>query len=429
MGNYYETGLKLQGSSVNQGADFNHYIIAKVNRITQSAFLAMKSASLTTLLTVAALSPLLATNGYFDHGYGIKSKGMAGAGIALAQDTLAPATNPAGLVQIADSADIGISVFRPDRGASLDGNYFDANGDSTFLIPNFGFKTTLAPGIAFGLPIFGNGGMNTSYAADIYGSSPLTMNLEQAFVAPTLAFALDGGHALGLSLIYARQTFEATGLENFGIANAGEDTAHGFGARIGFTAKLSERLSVGATYQSEIRNEPFHKYSGLFAERGDFDVPATYGIGAAYDFNQGTTLAFDVTRILYSGVQSVGNPNNFNGTNLGQPNGPGFGWEDTTTYKLGVSHKISEQLTVRAGYNHNTQPIPSSQTSLNVIAPGVVQDHVTLGLTWKLASGVEISAFYAKALEEDVQGDGSPTGAANLRMDQDSIGIGVAWPL
>lgn len=389
----------------------------------------MKTATRLSLLTLAAASPLVATNGYFDHGYGIKAKGMAGAGIALAQDTLAPATNPAGLVTIADSADIGLTLFRPDRGASLGGNYFDANGDSTFLIPNFGFKTTLAPSIALGLPIFGNGGMNTTYSENIYGSSPLSMNLEQAFVAPTLAFALDGGHALGLSLIYSRQTFEATGLEGFGLSNVGEDTAHGFGARIGFTAKLSERLMLGATYQSEIRNEPFNKYAGLFAEGGDFDVPATYGVGAAYDLGQGTTFAFDVTRILYSGVQSVGNPNNFDGTNLGQPNGPGFGWQDITTYKLGVSHKVSDQLTVRAGYNHNTQPIPSSQTSLNVIAPGVVQNHATLGLTWKLASGVEISGFYAKAFEEEVQGDGSPTGGANLRMDQDSIGIGISWPL
>lgn len=384
------------------------------------------------LLPLLVAAQALATNGYFDHGYGIKSKGMAGVGIALPQDTLAPAANPAGLVRVADSADIGLTLFRPDRGATnpFGGGYQDANGDASFLIPNLGYKTTLAPGIALGLPIFGNGGMNTTYSSPIFGPTPLTMNLEQAFVAPTLSFELDGGHALGLSLIYCRQTFEATGLQGFGVADAGEDAAHGFGARIGFLAKVTERLSVGATYQSEIRNEPFRRYSGLFAEQGDFDVPATYGIGAAYDLGQGTTLALDVTRILYSGVQSVGNPNTaFVGGVLGSDGGPGFGWRDTTTYKLGVAHKVSENLTLRAGYNHNTQPIPASQTTFNVIAPGVVRDHLTLGLTWKLASGVEISGFYAKALEESVKGDGTPAGASDLRMDQDSIGIGISWPL
>ena len=47
------------------------------------------------LLGSAAISPLaLATNGYFAHGYGIKSLGMAGVGFALPQDALAAASNP-----------------------------------------------------------------------------------------------------------------------------------------------------------------------------------------------------------------------------------------------------------------------------------------------------------------------------------------------
>ncbi|CAN1539424.1 hypothetical protein MCEMIEM28_01732 [Burkholderiaceae bacterium] len=43
----------------------------------------------------AALIPAHATNGYFSHGYGIKAKGMGGAGVALAQDGFAGANNPA----------------------------------------------------------------------------------------------------------------------------------------------------------------------------------------------------------------------------------------------------------------------------------------------------------------------------------------------
>ena len=39
------------------------------------------------------LTPMtaLATNGYFSHGYGTISKGMAGAGTALSQDSIAAA--------------------------------------------------------------------------------------------------------------------------------------------------------------------------------------------------------------------------------------------------------------------------------------------------------------------------------------------------
>jgi len=39
-----------------------------------------------------------ATNGYFAHGYGARSKAMAGVGAALPQDAMAAAVNPAGMV-------------------------------------------------------------------------------------------------------------------------------------------------------------------------------------------------------------------------------------------------------------------------------------------------------------------------------------------
>jgi len=384
------------------------------------------------LLTLFASAQLMATNGYFDHGYGIKAKGMGGAGIAFAQDALAPATNPAGAVLIPDSVEIGVSLFRPDRGATAlgpDGAYLDANGNAAFVIPDFGYKASLNPNLAFNLAIFGNGGMNTTYSAPIFGATPLTMNLEQAFVAPTLAWK-SGDHAVGASLILAHQRFKATGLEGFGVTNQETDTALGYGARLGYTAKVNGWLTVGATYQTRIRNERFDKYAGLFAEQGDFDVPSNFGVGLAAQATKDLTVALDVSRIRYSEVAAVGNPNTaFVGGVLGADNGPGFGWKDITVYKLGLAYVASPRLTLRAGYNHNTQPIPGGETTFNVIAPGVVQDHATLGFTWKLGENVELSGFVAHAFEKTVRGDGTPTGGFDLRMDQNSAGLSLNWLL
>lgn len=383
------------------------------------------------LFILAAASALQATDGYFDHGYGIKAKGMGGAGIAFAQDALAPATNPAGAVLIPDGVELGLSLFRPDRGATsiASGAYSDANGNASFLIPDFGYKTSLSPNLAFDLAIFGNGGMNTTYSVPVFGPTPLTMNLEQAFVAPTLAWK-SGDHAVGLSLILAHQRFKATGLEGFGIANPGTDTAFGAGARVGYTGKVNGWLTVGATYQSRILNERFDKYAGLFAEQGDFDVPSNFGVGLAAKASESLTVALDIGRIRYSEVAAVGNPNTaFSGGILGADNGPGFGWRDVTVYKLGLAYAASPRLTLRAGYNHSTQPITPDQTTFNVIAPGVVRDHATLGFTWKLTDRTELSGFYAHAFEETVRGDGTPTGGYDLRMDQNSVGLSLNWLL
>lgn len=80
-------------------------------------------------LAAALLAPVLAgaTNGYFSHGYGAKSQGMAGVGIALPQDALAAATNPAGTAAVGNRYDLGLTLFAPSRDASIIGNDFGAD--------------------------------------------------------------------------------------------------------------------------------------------------------------------------------------------------------------------------------------------------------------------------------------------------------------
>lgn len=96
------------------------------------------------LILLLAAPTAFATDGYFSHGIGVRAQGIGGAGIALPQDGLAAATNPAGTVFLADRVDAGLTLFRPKRDAAITGNGFgangvyDANGTSNFFIPEFG---------------------------------------------------------------------------------------------------------------------------------------------------------------------------------------------------------------------------------------------------------------------------------------------------
>ena len=382
------------------------------------------------LIVLLTASTALATDGYFDHGYGVKAKGLGGAGVAFAQDSLVVATNPAGLVDVADSHQVGLTWFSPDRSVTANGNTFDGNDDGSFYIPDFSYKTTLANGVAFGLAIFGNGGMNTGYQAPLFetpqpgSASNTSMDLSQLFIAPTWSWRVDGGHAFGISAILAGQRFKATGLEDFGIANSGYDSSFGGGARLGWTWQASQNLKVGATYQSRLWMTKFDKYDGLFAERGGFDIPSNYAVGFAYKIDPSLTWAFDVERIHYSEVNSVGNPG-APVAPLGAANGPGFGWKDVTVIKTGLAYEVSPTLTVRVGYNHTTQPIGASEVYFNQLAPGVVRHHATLGATWQVAAKTELSFFYAHAFDATVAGV-SPYPIA-LRMKQDSVGFSLNW--
>jgi long-chain fatty acid transport protein len=426
-------------------------------------------------VTAAMCAPMtaMATNGYFAHGYGIKAKGMAGAGVAFSQDALAAATNPAGMVLVGSRMDFGVEIFAPDResqssfGSSPVGgsSWYDGNDTSMFLVPEFGYNRMLNNTMSVGLAVYGNGGMNTDYSDGIYSNSPMNpaskgegtgVNLAQLFIAPTFSMKINKQHSFGVSLNLAYQQFEATGLSDFcgftppgaaalpagagcadgveGLSEQGKDSSTGYGLRIGWVGQLNDMVSVGATYQTRTQMSEFDKYDQLFAEQGDFDIPANYAIGINVQATPTTTVAFDIEKILYSDVKSIANPNNgWTGGALGTDDGPGFGWEDMTIYKLGVQHQLNKDLVIRAGLNVGSQPIPTGETQFNVIAPAVVEKHLTLGATMTLANGAELSGYYMHAFEETVKGD-SPAnpqdaGHGNLRMSQNAIGIAYGWDL
>jgi len=76
---------------------------------------------LVSVLLLAVTSPAFATNGYLSHGYGIKSRGLAGAGIALPQESMIIATNPAGISFLGNRVDVSAALFSPRRNYEVTG--------------------------------------------------------------------------------------------------------------------------------------------------------------------------------------------------------------------------------------------------------------------------------------------------------------------
>ncbi|WP_112069552.1 OmpP1/FadL family transporter [Herbaspirillum rubrisubalbicans] len=392
-----------------------------------------------------------ATDGYFQHGYGVRSQGAGGVGIALPQDGLAAASNPAGTAFVGDRLDVGLTWFSPTRGAEVTGNQgpvngsFDGSGKKNFFLPEIGWVKQINPQLAAGIAVYGNGGMNTTYRSGVplFGSGEAGVNLEQLFIAPNVAWKVNESHAFGLAVNFAYQRFEAKGLSNFdnalfssspgNVTDRGTDTSTGWGLHLGYIGKITPDLTVGLTWSSKIKASKFDKYQGLFSDGGSFDIPENYGIGLAYKLTPALTLAADVNKIVYSGVSSVAAPiANFASARLGSSTGPGFGWQDVTVYKIGTVYEVTPNLTLRAGYNHASQPIPSSQTLFNILAPGVVQDHVSVGGTYKLAGGGEVSLAYTHAFKKTINGAASipPSfggGNANVHLEEDILGVAYTW--
>jgi len=405
-----------------------------------------------------------ATNGYFAHGYSTAEKGLAGAGVAHSQDALASATNPAGLVKVGERMDIGAALFNPNRqytASSFTGGTIGTTGfpafpiqpdtyessHDVFLIPHFGMNWMLDDTTAVGIAAYGNGGMNTDYEnvpsplgapnTGTYSAGAAGVDLKQLFINATYSKQINDKHSVGASLIFAYQTFKAHGLGSFAgfsndaanLSDNGDDSSMGFGVKLGWQGEVAKDLTIGVSYQSEMAMSEFDDYAGLFAEQGNFDIPATATIGLAWKTSPKSTLVADIQQIFYSDVTALGNgiSNLFTcgggggpvaPTCLGGSDGAGFGWEDMTIIKVG--YEWGDDITWRVGVSNGDQPIPGNQVLFNIIAPAVIETHLTGGFTMPINANSEFTFAAMYALSNDVTGPTQfdNTQTVKLEMDQ-----------
>lgn len=387
-----------------------------------------------------------ATNGMFSHGYGMKSKGMAGASTALHDDAFFGANNPAAAAFAGSRIDLGVDFFSPRRESTMGGAFgpgeVTVDSDSNYHpIPEFGYNRMMNNNLALGVTVYGNGGMNTDYpevagfGVNFFGQPDrLGVDLMQLIIAPTAAYKIAPNHSLGVSALVGYEIFKADGL---GGPTSEHDDAWGFGVRVGYMGKITPTVTIGAAYASKVDFEELDKYNWLFLDQGDLDLAENYNLGVAWQATPALKLALDYQRINYTGVDSIGK----------SANDGGFGWDDMDVWKLGMEYKYSPKMTLRAGYSHTDSPIEGAsladcmagsencgEVTLNILAPGVIEDHVTLGFTYTLASGNELTMAYMHGFEKEVSGqgffpDGTPRGIDTIQMYQDSVGIQYSWKM
>lgn len=307
-----------------------------------------------TALTVAlalAQAPAWATNGYFLPGFGFRSMGMGGVGIAYGRDSLSIAANPANVTQTGMRGDLGVGVFNPERYAALGASSgvtnpngtpaaasfgFDTASESDskyFIMPEMGMTMPLTENLSVGVAVVGNGGMNSTYPVNFFSYSAFNqppadqkvgVDMMQLLVPVTVGYKINEQHSVGAAVQFAETRFRAYGLgafklfdEAFGysissdtnhLTNVGYDYSYGAGVKLGWLGSfLDDRLTLGLAYTSRTYMTKFDKYRGLFAEQGDFDIPENYGVGVTFKPKKNLVISADVMRINYADIASVGN--------------------------------------------------------------------------------------------------------------------------
>ena len=407
-------------------------------------------------------SQTFATDGYFSVGYGTINKGLAGAGIAFYQGSLING-NPAGNVFLGTKYQLGVNFFNPNRKYTVTGNPSGTEGtfglmpgtvesdSKLFLMPSAGANWMLNDNSSISAALFGNGGMNTDYPTQTFGDQSVTttgVNLAQMYGNITYSQKLGEKHSIGVTGVLAYQYFEAKGLTNFGgfssnpsaLSGNGTDSGFGYGFKIGYLGHLTDNFAVGVTYQSKVFMSEFDDYAGLFAEQGDFDIPSSWTAGIAWEVASDFTVMADVKQIMYGDIKSIGNPmSNLNNammgdatSMLGGDNGAGFGWDNIMVYKLGFNYAGVDTWEFRAGLSIGDNPVPSSEVMFNILAPGVIENQIALGLSKEVGkSGNQFHVAFNYAMNNSVEGANpmdQPSGQTiDIEMNQFELELGFSF--
>ncbi len=123
------------------------------------------------------------------------------------------------------------------------------------------------------------------------------------------------------------------------------------------------------------------------------DGPQLAAAGIGWQPSPRTKVGLDVRWVDYSGDAGAGGPGGF------KPDRSldGIGWRNIWIGAIGIEHKATSKLTLRAGFNYAQTPIRSQVAFTSLGTPPTFEDHYCLGAGYNLTNHLEANfgAYYA----------------------------------
>jgi long-chain fatty acid transport protein len=369
-----------------------------------------------------------AANGINLIGFGIESYLMAGADVAVARDTGAVSTNPAGLTQIhgmAIDGHGGIAYALGVRHRDEFGN--DKRVDNEFIAGgDIGFSAQpLDSRFTWGIGLFGQGGagyvykdLNTAFGTQ----DELSSLLRIAKLAPGMGYRVSDKLSLGLSIpiLYAdlkQNIFSDTSQFNssapelsfFGSELTGASAANA-GVKLGLMYRITDTLTFGVTYANRVKLKlkggslkvnydaiGLGRVTYSDAQVEGLSLPQEVAIGVSQRIGDQWLLSLklswlDWSRAFKSSTLKASSPDN----PLAPPSinsSSSLSWRDQYVIAVGVGYDASPNTTWLAGLNYGRNPIPTENT--DPLLAAFAEMHATLGFIhklnqqWRVSAGVE----------------------------------------
>ena len=370
-----------------------------------------------------------AGNGLNLIGFGAESVLMGGADTAVARDTTALNTNPAGLARLGGTTlDLfgGVAYGSDVRHADGFGN--DRNVSNRFIpIGGFGYARRLGDtGLTAGVGFFAQGGagsvfenLNTAFGT----RDELSGLFAIARISPGLAWKASDRLSLGIAVPITYADARQKVFPNTSFFNALDPSASFFGAdlkgartiqpglKLGAQYRLGDTVMLGITYTNKTRlplsgGRLVSNMSALglglvtyrSAQIDGLALPREVSFGAAWEPRPGILLSAKAAWLnwadsMRTSTLSASNPDNaFAPQTISAPSTNN--WSNQRVFAIGAAIDLSPAVTLRAGYNYGRSPVPLD--NLNPLLAAIGERHYTAGLAhkltpeWTIAYGIEV---------------------------------------
>ncbi len=349
--------------------------------------------------------------GFLIYEHGAAAMAVAGAFVAVANDSSAVFHNPAGLAFLSGTQfSIGTTLIIPKASLQLpkwpDPRFKTVDQVSQVFYPStVYFSQPITDKIVLGFGFFSPYGLGAEWPSD-YPLRYIAVkdDLKTFFFNPVIAFKLSPnfGAAVGLAYIHSTLSFDLVQLADLSFINPLfgaydvpvklEASGNGYGLNAGLLYK-GEKLSIGANWRSGFKIDyegdltldwsaapsmiqPLLPKSGT--AKTSFKYPHILGFGLAFNPSSQLRLSADLHYVLWSSYDEftvkVDVPN-FADKHVEE------NWKDAITLRGGIEFKASDNVALRAGvlYDQTPQPIET----MDPILPDANRVAITGGFGFK----------------------------------------------
>ena len=345
----------------------------------------------------------------------LNSMALSAAYVAATDGADASYYNPANMMWMDEGHEIEVALtyihvpsttYRDSTNSAFNGN---SEKENAFL-PTVHYLSPAFGDFRFGLSMVVPAGLVKEWKSPYQKATAEEFGLKVIELNPNVAYKVSDSFAVGFGLraLYSSGVVksDASGLGNTSGVRDLEGDSIDFGYNVALSYKPIENLTLATTYRSKVDlsiEGDANLANGMYKGGGSVSIPmpAVLSLAASYTISK-TTLEFVYEKNYWSAYKEL----DFNyavdltrGPLAPFDNPIDKNWKDSNTYRLGVTHKYSDDLKLMAGFGIDESPVPDS--TLGFETPDSDALLYSAGFEYRINSSMKMGLAYLYSDKDD----------------------------